>query len=607
MSKKSRRQSRRARGHPGTGTQRAGEASRPAVRTAHSMPHGRALRDEQVLISVVLAAAVGLVYLPALRGEFINLDDPAYVTLNPHIRDLSWTMISWAFTSFEAGNWHPLTWVSLAFDYQLYGLQPYGYHLTSVALHVVNALLVFLVLHRLTGARWRSATVAAVFGLHPLRVESVAWVAERKDVLCALFWLLTIAAYARYVRIGTWTGYVLVVLCFAMALLSKPMAVTLPVALLLLDYWPLGRLSGKALLEKVPLLVLGVTISASTLAAAARAGALEAGFRIPLRGRLANAVVAYVKYLGLTLWPLHLSPWYSHPSVEGPPLSGWMVPAATGLLVGITAFAVVVARGRPYVLVGWVWYLVTLLPVIGLVQAGGQAMADRYTYIPHIGLVLAVVWSVADLPFWTDRSARSAGVALGALLLICFGVITVLQTQVWHDTRRFWTYTVTASPRSFMGHQVLGNLSLTDGRFDQALDHYRRAARLRPEVTEVHRWVGDLLAREGKIGAAAAQYRKVVQLDAASAESQNSLAAVLLEQGRPVQARRHLERALALRPDLAEAHNNLGRLLRAEGRLEEAVAQFRAAVQAKPNFPEARTNLTEAIAQLGPMGTTLGQ
>ena len=601
MSKKSRRQNRRARGHPSTGAPRAGEASRPAVRMAHPMPHG------PVLISLVLAAAVGLVYLPALHGEFINLDDPAYVTLNPHIRELSWTMISWAFTSFEAGHWHPLTWVSFAFDYQLYGLQPYGYHLTSVALHIANALLVFLVLHRLTGARWRSATVAALFGLHPMRVESVAWVAERKDVLCALFWLLTMAAYARYVRIGTWTGYLLVVLCFAMAFLSKPMAVTLPLALLLLDYWPLRRLSGRALLEKVPLLVLGLAMSASTLTAAARAGALTAGFQIPLRSRLANAVVAYTKYLGLTLWPLHLSPWYSHPSVEGPPLSGWMVAAATGLLLGTTVLAVAVARGRPYVLVGWVWYVVTLLPVIGLVQAGGQAMADRYSYIPHIGFLLAVVWSVADLPLWTDRSARSAGVALDALLLIWFGVITVRQTLVWHDTRKFWTYTVTESPRSFMAHQVLGNLSLAEGRFDQALDHYRRVARLRPEVPDVHRWVGDLLAREGKIGAAAAQYRKAVQLQAGSAENENGLAAVLLEQGRPVQARRHLERALALRPDLAEAHNNLGRLLRAEGRLEEAVAQFRAAVKAKPDFPEARTNLTEAGAQLGPTGTRLEQ
>jgi hypothetical protein len=553
-------------------------------------------REHLILAAVFLALAVATVYLPALQGGFINWDDPDYVTANPHIRTLGWSTVTWALTTFTAANWHPLTWLSLAVDHRLHGLDPAGYHLTNAALHVANSVLVLLVLRGLTGALWRSAAVAALFGLHPLHVESVAWVAERKDVLCAFFWLLAMAAYVGWVRGRSWRAYGIVVVTTSLALLSKPMAVTLPLALLLLDWWPLRRLSWRSTAEKLPLLAFAAGASVATFVAQRTEGAVAID-PIPFPARLANAVVAYVRYLALTVWPSRLAPWYSHSAVEGPPLSPWSVAGAAGLLVGITALAFATARRRPYLAVGWLWYVVTLLPVIGLVQVGRQAMADRYTYLPLIGIFIAIAWGIADLARWERAPVRALGAAAVGVLLLGLGALSFRQTRIWHDSITLWAYTARVNPYAFIAHQALGGMLGDAGRPREALREFLLARRIRPDIAVVHKNVGVLLVKERRYPAAAAAYRKAVALRPDSAEYERMLGNVLLDQGRPVRARWHLERAVALRPASAEAHNDLGRALLATGRVDAAVAEFRSALAISPGFAEARRGLDDALAR----------
>jgi protein O-mannosyl-transferase len=556
----------------------------------------RAARDDLIVITVFVALAVATFHLPALEGGFINWDDPEYVTANPHIRSLSWSTLRWAFTTFDASNWHPLTWLSLALDYRLWGLDPRGYHLTSLSLHVANAVLLLLVLHSLTGALWRSAAVAALFGVHPMHVESVAWVAERKDVLCAFFLLLAIGAYVRWVRAPGWRTYAIVVLSAILALLSKPMAVTLPAMLLLLDWWPLRRLSWKTVAEKIPLVALAVAAGLATFLAQTESGAVAID-PIPFPARLTNAIVAYARYLALTAWPLRLSPWYSHPAVEGPPLSAWTVAGAVAVLSAITGLALAARRSRPYLAVGWLWYVGTLLPVIGLVQAGRQAMADRFTYLPHIGIFIALVWAIGDVAAWERPTPRALGATGVCLLIVGLGALSFRQARIWHDSATFWAYTARVNPYAFIAHQALGGLLNEAGQPRDALREFLRARRLRPDIPAVHRNVGSLLLRQRRYAPAAAAYRKVVALRPDSAEDERTLGEALLAQGRPVRARWHLERAVALRPGFAEAYGALGRALLQAGRVDDAVAEFESALAIKPDLGDARRGLDAALAR----------
>jgi tetratricopeptide (TPR) repeat protein len=519
------------------------------------LPISRA-QGEILLVAIVLALTVGVAYAPTLDGQFLSWDDYTYVAGNPNIRGTWRSTCAWAFTTVQGGNWHPLTWLSHKLDYELYGLNPRGHHFTNLVFHIANSVLLFVVLQRLIGALWRSAAVAALFGLHPLHVESVAWVAERKDVLSGFFWLLTIAAYARYARVQTWTSYIVVMITFSMGLLSKPMVITLPLVLLLLDYWPMRRLSWSALWEKLPLFALALTASVWTLEAQRSAGAVGIDL-LPLSDRLENASVAYVKYLGLTAWPVGLSPWYSHPALEGAPLSRGVIAGAVALLLTVTVLAVALARRRPYLLVGWFWYLGTLLPVIGLVQIGRQAMADRYTYIPLIGIFLACVWGISDRATAPARTSRTAGAVVGTALLAALAMLTWQQTEIWHDSMTFWSYTARVNPYAFIAHQARGGLLARQGRLNEAIAAYRRAVYLRPTNAEARAQLGNVLAREGRFAAAVAQYRKAIALRPNTPNEVNKLAYdyknlgdVLLHQGRPAQARRYYARGLALRPNL---------------------------------------------------------
>ncbi len=548
------------------------------------------------VVALALAGLVAITYAPALRGRFLEWDDDLYVVRNPHVHGLSWSTVRWAFTTVHTGNWIPLTWLSHAADVAVWGLDPAGHHATAVALHVANTVLVFVVWRALTGVLWPSAVVAALFGVHPLHVESVAWIAERKDLLSTLFWLLTLAAYAAYVRRPSVGRYAAVMLAFAAGLLAKPMLVTLPIVLLLLDWWPLRRLSWRAVVEKLPLGVLAATAAVAAVVAQRAEGGLRDTTVVPIAARLANAVVSYVRYLRLTVWPIGLSPWYSHPALEGEPLSPVVVVACAAFLVVATAAVVAGARRHPHLAVGWAWYVITLLPVIGIVQVGGQAMADRYTYVPLLGIFTAVACEVGAWSGWGSPVARRAGVVAGGTVLVALAVLTTRQIAVWHDTTTLWRTTLARNPRAAIAYYGLGGIYAREGRADAAIVAYRRALKLRPDYANARRDLAMQLVRRGRWAAAAAQYRKLLAAGA-GAETHNDLANVLSSEGRTVAARKHLEEALALRPDLVEAHNNLGILLANDGRLDEAETQFRAALATRPDFTVARRNLQAVLAE----------
>lgn len=506
-------------------------------------------------VALLLATAVVVAYLPALDAGFINWDDPRYVVENAHIRRFDWGMVRWAFSDAQAaGIWHPITWLSLALDYSQYGTKPWGYHLTNVLLHAGNTALLFLVWYRMTTAWWPSIALAALFGLHPMHVESVAWVTERKDVLSAFFWILAMAAHVRSARMGTLGARALVVVLGGLAMLAKPMAVTLPIALVLLDHWPLARSSRRTLFEQVPLAVVALAVTMTSILVGGEA--IDAT-SIGIGARLANAIVSYVRYLGLTFWPVGLSPWYPHPALEGPPLSIVGVASAAGLLIAITAAVVREARRRPYLLFGWAWFLVTLLPAMGLVQAGRQGMADRFAYLPHVGVFAAVVWGMRDLPIWEPIARRRTAAVVVMAILALLGGLSFAQTRIWQSNRTFWEYTARTSPYSFVAYQALGGVLFHEGRSADAFRVYRRAIKLRPGVPLAHERTGLLAAQLGKPGLAAAQYRKLVDAQPNDADAHYRLAKALLAQGHRNAARRHLERVLALEPGHRDARGLL--------------------------------------------------
>lgn len=514
---------------------------------------------------------MGLVLLTAgafghvLGNGFVNYDDPIYVTVNDRIRaPFNAASLRGALTATEALNWHPLTWMSLQFDHRLYGLRPWGYHLTSLLLHMGSAVLLFGVLRATTGAIWRSALVAVLFAVHPLHVESVAWVAERKDVLSGFFWMLTMAAYVGYVRLPSVGRYLLVALALALGLMAKPMVVTLPCVLLLLDYWPLLRLqiadckcSMRLLAEKLPLFGLAAVASMLTWHAQHGGGAIESLERYSFGVRIENALVCYVRYIGLTLWPSGLAVLYPHP---GDALPLWQPMAAGTLLVVITGMAVALRRCMPHLLVGWMWYLGTLVPVIGLVQVGQQALADRYTYIPLIGLFIALAWGLGDLvdrwPEW--RKIVIAGAVASVLGL---AVCAWLQVRHWKDSIALWDHALQVTAENSTARNNLGLAHLEEkGSAATAEEHLRAAIALQPGYVRAFANLGRALDRQGKTEEAIGWYRQ----------------------------------ALDIEPDLPETRNNLGIALAKRGRLDEAIEQLTEAVRLAPEYADARRNLERA-------------
>ncbi len=579
----------------------------------------------RVVVCAFLTAIVLVAFAPLLGNGFVNYDDPLYVTRNPMVRGgLTLGGARWAVTAVEASNWHPLTWLSHMLDCTLFGLDARGHHLTSLVLHAANAAMLFLALRRLTGALGPSAAVAALFAVHPLRVESVAWVAERKDVLSAFFGFLTLWAWARYTEAPGWRRYLAVLSAFALGLAAKPMLVTLPFVLLLLDYWPLqrsrignladgGRRASFAtlVLEKVPLLALAAASAIVTVVAQGRGRTFRTLSDLPLLARLANAAVSLAAYIGKTLWPARLSVFYPHPGDGIPP---WEAALAVLFLAGATAIAIRVAPRRPYVPVGWLWYLGTLVPVLGIVQVGEQAMADRYTYVPGVGLLIVVAWGAWDalgFPVGSRRDTetpvdslrrtpRASWVAAAvAVAVAALGIATFRQCRVWRDSTSLFEHALRVTERNHTAHVNLGIALREQGRNAEAAAHFEEALRLRPDLPEARNGLGLALAAQGRLPEAMDEYRKILSVHPEFAPARTNLGAALTAQGRLAEAAEEYAAAIAIDPSSTDARSNLGVVLAMLGRLDEAGARFDEAIRIDPFDPEPRYNWAVALGRAG--------
>jgi tetratricopeptide (TPR) repeat protein len=576
---------------------------------------GLCARWQVLLIGFVLLVLVWAVFGQTVRFRFVNYDDGVYVYDNGIVaRGLSLDGILWAFTNRHGANWHPLTTLSHMLDCQLYGLHSGGHHLTNVLFHAATVFSLFLVLRNLTGRCWRCALVAAFFAVHPLRSESVAWVAERKDVLSGLFFILTIAAYVYYARRSFALGrYLLVIFLYLLGLLSKPMLVTLPFVLLLLDYWPLERTQlgdarrtgagkpsgpqpsltfGRLVLEKIPFLLLATLASGATLAA--QSNAIKFVQHFDLSSRLANALISYAAYLGQLVYPANLAAFYPLPT-SFPALE---VGLSALVLLLVSTWAVLRRKDQPYLLVGWLWYLGMLVPVIGILQVGDQAHADRYTYLPQIGLYILGVWWVADL--CRGQSRAQAGLfGVAAASLAALAVIAHAQVTYWHDSVSLWSHTLSCTSNNAKAHYNLACELNSLGRTEEAVQHYEQALDLRPDYVEAHFNLGVALFTQGKLSEAIRHYERGIQLQPDSAEGHYDLGSALAAQGRFNQAIQHLERATQLNPEYADAHVNLGNALVKLGRLGDAVQHYERALQIRPASAEAHYGFGMALAAQG--------
>jgi tetratricopeptide (TPR) repeat protein len=510
-------------------------------------------------ICLSLAVLTWLVFGQTLWHDFVNYDDPRYVYENTRITSgLSISGIAWAFTHIHSLNWHPLTTISHMLDCQLYGLKAGWHHFTNVLLHTLAAILLFLALRQMTGAVWRSAFVAAVFAIHPLRVESVAWIAERKDVLSGVFFMLTLLAYVYYVRLPRIARYLVMIFVFACGLMSKPMLVTLPFLLLLLDYWPLSRIKGqfwKRLLEKVPLIALSAVSSLITFLV--QKGAVGRTEELPILERINNAVVSYVLYIWQMLWPVNLAVFYPHPENR---LPLWEIVSCLVFLICATAVAIALRKRRPYLITGWLWYLGMLVPVIGLVQVGWQGRADRYTYLPQIGLYIAATWSVADLTVFYRHQRTTLSTA--AILVI--GALTWcawVQTSYWRDSERLFRHAAAVTTNNDVADNNLGIVFLGQGKVDEAISLLQTAADLRPDNSPAHENLAKALLQKGRVAEALIHYRKLLELQPDNMEVHNIVGTVLVQQGRVAEGVDEWQKVLTVEPDNGNATSNLAWVL----------------------------------------------
>jgi tetratricopeptide (TPR) repeat protein len=630
-------------------------------------------RGRRIAICVFLALIVALAFGRSLGHDFVNYDDTDYVYENPRITaGISFGGIIWAFTHVHAANWHPLTTISHMLDCQLYGLHPWGHHLTNVLLHAVAAILLFLALctftasfnstshlsavasakeeqlnpaspaRTSTSSFWASAFVAALFAVHPLRVESVAWISERKDVLSGVFFMLTLLAYARYARgcsqgalppcsnaaprqsgADRTTRYLTVVVFFVLGLLSKPTLVTLPFVLLLLDYWPLGRMrsgkgearsdkgeedSGKSqtefqrfsvsvfrslVVEKIPLFVLSAASCVATVLAQQKV--IEANLRVTFLERASNALISYVAYLGEMIWPLHLV--VSHPYAEKYQNLPQAI-ASLVLLLIVSTLCFLVRRKYPFLLTGWLWYIGMLVPMIGFVQVSAQARADRYTYLPQIGIYLMLVWSGATLiqRFRVKRVFVAAPAAVVVVVLVC---CSYAQAHYWHDTETLWRHALDSSTYDYIAHDSLGYTLVEKGNIDEAITEYRKAIDIKPNYAEAHNNLANALLQKGLVDEATAHYQRALELDPEFAEPHNNLGNVLFKEGRVDEAIEQYKIAVAKRPEFAEVHCNLGSAYIVKGDWDDAIPQLRTAVKIDPKYAQAHNKLGIALAASG--------
>jgi len=562
-----------------------------------SPPASQTPPDRRVLwISLSLAALVLFIYAPVWNYGFVTFDDPEYITLNSNIaQGLTWSGIAWAFTAEYLSYWHPLTWISHMLDISLFGMNPGMHHATNVLLHIANTVLLFLFLRRFTGALWPSALVAGLFGTHPLRVESVAWIAERKDVLSTLFWILTLWAYLEYTRKPAVARYVATLLLFAAGLMSKPMLVTLPFVLLLLDLWnkPSQFLANlwPLVKQKLPLFALSLASSVITYKVQHQVGAVASLDVLSLPVRVGNAILSYAAYIGKTLWPVNLAVLY--PFL---PLDGWTVAGAAILLISISV-AVFLAR-RTYLVVGWLWFVGTLVPTIGLVQVGGQAMADRFTYIPLIGIFIMIGWGTAELAA-TWNISRTVIASAAAVVLLACAITARAQVSYWRDSEALWEHTLAVTTQNYRAHNNLGYFYSNENRIPEAITQFTEALHIRPDFGEGHSNLGAALARQGRTAEAIDHYRAALTADPQIANAHNNPGVALAEQGKTDEAIHEFLETLRLHPDDANAHANVAMMLSDQGRVAEARDHFNAALRLNPDHEQARQGL-ESLNHIRP-------
>jgi tetratricopeptide (TPR) repeat protein len=565
-----------------------------------SSPQATSTVSRQVLgVCIFLVAITWLVFGQTVHYDFVNYDDNEYVYANPNIaHGLTIHGIIHAFSGTHSANWHPLTTLSHMLDCQQYGLHAGGHHFTNIVLHTIAVVLLFLVLQQMTSSIWRSAFVAAVFAIHPLHVESVAWISERKDVLSAVFFMLTLGAYVRYAKSPSVGRYLTMSILFALGLMSKPMLVTVPFVLLLLDYWPLGRWPGAKgkeemafgpsqwspvrglVVEKLPLLALSVASGLVTLWAQ-RSGVASVE-KLPVISRITNGLVAYVIYLKQMIWPVRLAAFYPHPEDT---LPVWEIGLAFTLIVLASAGAIVLRPKRPYIFTGWFWYLVMLLPVIGLIQAGSQAHADRYTYLPQIGLYIFLSWTIADA-IASRRQCRIAA-AMASLAVIALAWRAHIQASYWRNGESLWRHALDVTSGNFMAHDGVGVSLLSQGRLDEAIDQFQMALKIAPGFSAAETNLSIALTRKGRIDDAITQLRTLVKEHPDDPEAHYQLGNALLKKGDSQGAIAAYEKALSLQVRYPTAHYNFGIALDRNGRIDEAIAHYQEAVREDPHYADA--------------------
>ena len=560
------------------------------------------------LICAVLAAVTLAAYWPVLGYDFVDFDDNVYVTENQHVlKGLTLDGVKYAFSITEAdntSNWHPLTWLSHMLDCELFGQNAGLHHLTNLLIHTASAVVLLLVLVSMTGRTWSSAFVAAAFALHPLHVESVAWIAERKDVLSGFFWFLTMACYLRYTRASGKGNYILALVVFALGLMAKPMLVTLPFVLLLLDYWPLNRFELKPavsrlrtvrpfVVEKIPFFVLSAASCVVTYVAQKAGESVATMDYMPLRTRLANAAVSYVAYISKTVRPVGLAVFYPLKDVLL-----WQAILAFFVLAVVTVAALLLIRRKRYFAVGWLWYVGTLVPVVGLVQVGNQRLADRYTYIPLIGLFMIAAWAVGDL--CRRRPALRVVSGLTAMLLLA-GMLAGTQNQLsyWKDSIPLFRRAIQVTENNSSIHYNLGRVLIGRGQPDEAINHYRRALQIDPDNAKTHSDLGAALTITGQLDEAINHCHRALQIDPAHVKAQSNLGVVFTITGQLDEAINHYRRALQIDPDHAKAHSNLGLVLTMTGQLDEAINHCRRALQIDPDDAKAHFLLGAALFETG--------
>lgn len=567
------------------------KASEARINQAHK-------RRTVVLICTALVVATFIAYEPMRRNDFVNnFDDDCYITENPHIRaGITGETVSWAFTKPHCNMWHPLTSLSHALDYQLFGLNPLWHHLMNLLFHAASTLLLFWFLKKTTGAVWPSAFVAAAFALHPLQVESVAWASERKNVLSGFFWLLTMLAYARYAERPGIIRYLPITASFCLGLLSKPMLVTLPFALFLLDYWPLERCHRRNLhrlvFEKVPLFILSAVLCVVTFLSQQGGEVVK---KLPLNIRIENAIISYVSYIGKMIYPSRLAAFYPHPLAS---LPIWKPIVYFLILIVILIVFLYLCRRKRFLTVGWLWYLGTLVPVIGLVQVGTQAMADRYTYLPSIGIFIIVAWGSAELiRRWRYRKAV-LGILAGVVLTILF-ICTRTQVKYWQNNITLFKHGLEVTTNNATMHERYANTIVKEGKFEEALEHYRQALHIRPELVWAHAGMGVVFFEQGKLDEAIECFEAALQLRPNAPFVLNNLGVALEAQGKNDKALESFNRAVQSNPDYPLSYYNIAKLKTQQKKYDQAIEYYEAALKRKPYWPKAYSELGEVYFSIG--------